>query len=109
TATVWTSSFDDGTGWQSDHFWVSLSFPDVNGDGKADICGRGSQGIYCGLSNGATGFSNPTLWLAEMGDDKGWAGSPSYWGTVQFPDINADGKADVCGRSGTGIMCALSN
>src|SRR5262249_19241966 len=37
---------------------------DLNGDGRADICGRGAAGIYCALSNGA-GFGPVTLWVAN--------------------------------------------
>ncbi len=31
-----------------------------------------------------------------------------YSSTIQFGDINGDGKADVIGRSATGILAALS-
>jgi hypothetical protein len=41
-------------------------------------------------------------------DAQGWKVSPSYWQTLQFKDLNADGKADICGRSPNGVLCALS-
>ena len=41
--------------------WSTIQFPDLNGDGKADLCGRGPDGLHCGLSTGAS-FDPVTLW-----------------------------------------------
>src|SRR5262245_11123313 len=38
--------------------YSSLRFADVNGDGKPDICGRGTLGVYCALNNGKGGFGS---------------------------------------------------
>ena len=38
----------------------------------------------------------------------GWNNGPEYYSTIEFVDLNFDGKADVCGRSSTGIECALN-
>lgn len=107
TLSRWTGEF--GAFWSGDEaYWGTIQYPDVNGDGKADVCGRGYGGIICGLSNG-TSFSTPTVWSAAFSDINGWASHPSYWKTIQFPDLNNDGMADVCGRGIGGIYCALSN
>ncbi len=101
--------FTDAQGWNTHKsYWGTIRFPDVNGDGLDDVCGRESTGISCGLSNG-TNFSTPTNWHASFGDANGWKDDPSYWETIQFPDLNGDGLADVCGRTSTGIVCARSN
>ena len=83
-------------------------FPDVNGDGKADICGRGVSGVVCGLSNGTSGFAAPTTWETRFSDALGFNGDATLWGTIQFPDLNGDGRADICARAGTGVQCGLS-
>jgi hypothetical protein len=105
-ATVWTANFTDAGGWTTPHYYSTIRYPDVNGDGRADVCGRGSTGIHCALSTGA-GFGAPTLWTANFTDAGGWT-APHYYSTIRFPDANGDGRADVCGRGGTGIHCALS-
>lgn len=107
--TSWSSSFVDGAGWETNQkYWGSIKLVDVNGDGKKDVCGRSSAGVVCGLSTG-TAFGMVQLWSAAYGDGGGFDALASYWGTLQYPDINGDGKADVCARASAGIFCAVSN
>jgi len=104
----WDTTFSDASGWATTPaYWSTIQYPDVNGDKKADVCGRGVGGILCGLSDG-TKFGTPTQWTTEYPDSSGWAGAPSHYGTIRFPDLNGDGKADVCGRSTLGLVCGLS-
>jgi hypothetical protein len=106
--TIWRDNFSDANGWNSDQaFWGTIQYPDVNGDGKADVCGRGGGGINCAISTGSS-FSAVTIWRDNFSDANGWKGDPAYWTTIQYPDVNGDGKADVCGRGGGGINCAIS-
>jgi LmbE family N-acetylglucosaminyl deacetylase len=110
-ARVWSSGndFSDAAGWAaSPSYYQSIRLADVNGDGYADVCGRLADGIYCALNNRNGGFSPATLWLADFTDAGGWS-NVSYGTTLQFADINGDGKADVCGRGSAGIRCAVAN
>jgi len=108
-ATLWLPEFSDAGSWSAGpQYYGTIDFPDVNGDGKADVCGRGGPGIYCALSSGS-GFAPTTLWRAEFSDAGGWNAGPEYYSTIRFPDVNGDGKADVCGRGGPGVYCALSS
>lgn len=89
----------------------TLRFGDVNGDGRADACGISPRGITCALSNGhhlgalkqwsvGTGFSDSaqTPWLARS----------AYEATMRLGDLNGDGRADLCYRTRSGVICALS-
>ncbi len=101
--------FSDANWWGTNPaYWKTIQFPDINGDGRKDVCGRASNGIWCALNN-FFDFAPPTKWTPSFGDDSGWASHPSHWATIRFPDLNGDGKADVCGRAFDGIHCALSN
>jgi len=106
SATQTTAGF--GPTWLNtpDH-WQTIQYPDVDDDGRADVCGRGNDGIYC--ATGASSFSDTSLWLADFNNAGGWDSDPAYWSTIQFPDVNGDGRSDVCGRGIFGIYCAVSN
>ena len=72
------------------------------------MCGRGINGLWCALSTGYE-FKPASLWTSHFSDANGWSSQPSYWSTIQFPDLNGDQRQDVCGRSSTGLFCALSS
>jgi hypothetical protein len=105
---IWQGDFGDAGGWNGATYYPSIQFPDVDGDGKADVCGRGVFGVDCAVSNG-TAFGSLGVWQSGFSDASGWGSSASYFSTIQFPDVNGDGKADVCGRDSSEIACALSS
>jgi hypothetical protein len=92
--------------WSRDDHAGSFRFADVDGDGKADACSRTAQGISCARNVGHR-FESARSWLADMTDARGWA-APKYASTVQLADVDGDGRADICGRSPRGIVCARS-
>ncbi len=106
----WSTNFSDRQGWHTTpNFWQTIQFADLNGDGAADVCGRGRNGIFCSLSNRSTSFSVSSLWTTSFSNRDGWHQDPAYWQTIRFVDVNADSHADACGRNGTGVICTLSN
>jgi len=105
---LWDTSYSDTNGWNGhSSYWQTIQYADLNGDKKADVCGRGGNGLVCALSTGS-GFGAPSLWTSNYSDAFGWNSSSAYWQTIQYADLNGDKKADVCGRGGDGILCALS-
>jgi MYXO-CTERM domain-containing protein len=79
-----------------------LRLADIDGDRKADLCGRAATGFVCWLSTG-TGFGG-AIEGPDMADAGGWD-APQYFATFRVLDITGDGKADVCGRGASGIAC----
>jgi MYXO-CTERM domain-containing protein len=99
---AWT----DAVGWGTAAYASTIQLVDVDGDGKSDVCARAGAGITCALSTG-TGFA-PEFAGPAWSDTAGW-GAPAYYATIVFPDLDGDGRSDVCGRSPTGMTCALSS
>jgi LmbE family N-acetylglucosaminyl deacetylase len=109
-ASLWSSDFSDVAGWASPAARIFVG--DLNGDGRADVCGRSSNGVFCALAAAAgTGFGPLRLWSmrSDFTDSAGWGGSESSYASIRLADISGDGYADLCGRSTSGVVCAISN
>ena len=101
--------------------WKRLYYPDVNGDGYTDFCYIASQGLHCWLNAGqvAETRSSPaaTTQFADViitnicsvaNTADGGCNSEDNWSTLQFVDLNSDGKADISYRGDSGIQQWLS-
>ena len=88
----------------------SIQYPDVNGDGKPDLCYRASTGVRCELQNPQGGFGGSGYQIITdicrdyNGQSDPYAcGSADNFGTIQFIDMNLDQKADLTFVSDEGI------
>lgn len=106
--TRWTTEFSDGAGWGSDMYGTTLQLGDINGDGRADVCARGSNGIWCAHANStATGFLASSLRSSFFTDAMSWNVNAAYYRSIRLGDVNGDGIKDICGRGGAGMWCGL--
>ncbi|MCQ8895617.1 FG-GAP-like repeat-containing protein [Limnobacter humi] len=96
----------DAAGWDQKFRYATITYVDINRDGKADICAKDAQGIVCWLSNGSSFTSE--IRGPSMPDSAGW-NLESRYSTISFLDLNQDGFADVCGRDTAGIVCWYGN
>jgi hypothetical protein len=99
-------AWSDAGGWGELQFWSTIRLADVDGDGRADLCGRAAAGFRCHLSTGS-GFSE-AIPGPEWSDAKGWS-RHKYYSTIRLADIDGDGDLDVCARAAAGIICAPWN
>jgi glucose/arabinose dehydrogenase len=93
-------------GWSDDNLY-HRDLADVNGDGKADIVGFGSSGVYVALATGNGNFAAATFVLNSFGaadSAGGWSNDNLYHRDVA--DVNGDGKADIVGFGGAGVYVA---
>ena len=101
-ATFAGPELSDDAGWTDRDNYATLRMGDLDGDGRADLCARGDDGVRCWLSLG-TGFG-PAFDGPAWSDDAGF-GAPEYHGTIRLADIDADGRADLCVRSASDFRC----
>ncbi len=95
----------DEDGWDLEHHWSTIKLADVNGDGRADICGRGSDGFACYPSESG-GFGGEIAGPG-LSDAAGWTDRSNY-GTIRMGDVDGDGMDDICARDEEGVFCWLS-
>jgi len=104
---IWTTQFSDAYGWNQPQYYSTLQFVDMNGDGKADVCGRGGAGFYCAFSNGLSFQGGFSLVANNFSDANGWNQPDHYQNMFWIKDVNGDGMPDICGRGSQGIICQL--
>jgi hypothetical protein len=95
-------SWPDTDGWDDVRRVATFSVLDVDGDGMADVCGRGEDGYACHLSLG-TSFGE-ALVVAELSDGAGWTDPARYLG-LRLGDVDGDGDRDLCGPDADGWRC----
>jgi hypothetical protein len=85
----------------------AASTTDVDGDGRADLCGRAAAGWLCRASTG-TDWAAHTMPIDGLSDASGWD-DVANWSTLRVGDVTGDGRSDVCGRGDAGLRCWPSN
>ena len=93
-ASITGPELSDTAGWNRFRYYSTIRLADVTGDGRADLCARGSAGMVCYASNGAgfdAAFTGPT-----WSDDVGWAGVDHY-GTIRLATQPCR-ASEICGN-----------
>ncbi len=84
---------------------------DADGDGRADLCGRSSDGVVCARAErGPVGdHARPEVRFGPLARVSAAPPGPSEAAapSAPGPDLNGDGRADACAAQGGAIVCAL--
>lgn len=94
-----------GTG--CDKNFTSIWYPDINADGRADVCYRANEGMKCVLSTG-TSFSGYVSTAICANGSTGCNDADNYE-TIRFADMNGDGKFELVYRSDSGMRAYMLN
>jgi len=97
-------AIDDG--WSNTNTYPR-TMADVNGDGRADIVGFSSVGVYVSLAQANGSYAAASKVNSEFGSNQGWTSNDTY--VRKLADVNGDGKADIVGFAGSGTYVALAN
>ncbi len=80
---------------------------DTTGDGRADIVGFGSAGVYVSRATGGGSFAAPQLVVNNFAYDAGG------WRVERHPrflaDVTGDGRADIVGFGDAGVYVSTAN
>ena len=80
---------------------------DLTGDGRADIVGFGTAGVWVSLNNGNGTFQAPTKVVDNFAYEAGG------WRVEKHPrflaDLTGDGRADIVGFGTAGVWVSLNN
>jgi hypothetical protein len=79
---------------------------DLTGDGRPDIVGFGTDGIWVALNSGDGSFNPPALVSGDLSYNSGWRVThhPRF-----VADLTGDGRADILGFGDDGVWIALGN
>jgi hypothetical protein len=88
-------------------YYSTIRLADLDGDGDKDLCVRTGDGLRCWRWTGAN-FTGAPLVGPPLSNAFAWD-RMEYYASLRFADVDADGKADVCGRSAHSLSCWLSD
>jgi hypothetical protein len=88
-------------------YYSTIRLADVDGDGDKDVCVRTGDGLRCWKWTGAN-FTKEALVGPPLSNAWAWD-RMEYYASIRFADVDADGRADVCGRSSLSLVCWLSD
>jgi hypothetical protein len=101
--TVWSTDYTAAAGWRVGQQVLTLA--DVDADGRADLVGIDSWGVYVARALPGGGFEPKRLWLHAFIAAEGWDISKHPRLAI---DINNDGRADIVGFGNDGVWASLS-
>lgn len=98
-----------GGGWSTDDRY-HRELADVNGDGRHDVVGFGSDGVFVArgtVSGGFTPMVQVTNTFGFSPNAGGWSSQNIY--NRSLADVNGDGRANIVGFGSAGTFVALAN
>jgi hypothetical protein len=100
-------AWSDSAGWAAAEYYTTIQTADVDGDGRAELLGRGPAGLAVYRYDPDAADDEPH-WIrldiptTPLLDDKLWT-QPRYYSTMQCADIDGDGRDELLVRGPDGL------
>ncbi len=94
--------WSDAAGWDDPSNYATLRTGDIDGDGRADLCGRADDGVHCRTS--VTGVLADVVMGPTLDDTTGFD-QDARFSTLRMADIDGDGRDDLCALGDAGLSC----
>lgn len=92
------SLLSDAHGWNNAQYYATIQCADVDNDGKAELLGRGPEGLYIWKFDPVAKTWSQLTVLTDMSDANGWGNvTIPFYSTIQCADIDGDGIVEVLG------------
>lgn len=99
--------FSTWNGWWPFYYAATIRVLDLNRDGRADVCGRGVSGVWCGLDSesgfGPAELRNDDPYFSNAAGDF-WF-DPAYYRSFGFAYLGEEWP-HMCARTIAGVSCA---
>ena len=95
----------DAAGFSDPSRYGTIQLGDINGDGRAELVGRGHTGVKAWQFDTTTGQWTPLPGVVPLTDTNGW-GDPAYWSTARLVDLRKNGQAALMYRGAGGMSFA---
>jgi hypothetical protein len=110
---VWTklgtlTALSDANGFNQAKYWRSITYADIDGDGRQEVLARGPQGLVAYKYDPASNSWSQLPGSINLADDP-WGSDPSYYSTIRAGDITGDGRDAVIARGPSGIRTWFYN
>ncbi len=92
----------DSTPWERPQYYTTIHLADIDGDGHAELVGRGSDGLHVYRYEGKSRSWSELPRIIELSDANGWD-QPKHYSTIHLADIDGQAGAEVIARGPDGI------
>jgi hypothetical protein len=96
-------TWNDGAGWSQPSQYKTIQLADIDGDGRAELIGRGTKGLQVYRWNTTYGIWDAVSVEGPLTDADGW-NEEKYYLTIQCADVDGDGRAELMARGRDGVM-----
>jgi FG-GAP-like repeat len=91
----------DAQGWDKPGRGATIQTADVDGNGAAELLGRGEGGLH--TWRWTDGWTEVGTVLGGLSNANGWV-KPDHYATIQTGDLDGDRKAELLARNSAGIL-----
>jgi hypothetical protein len=96
-----SATWSDAEGWGKPEYYSTIQLADLDGDGRAELVGRGPAGIIVQHFGPASRSWFPGRVSLPLSDEAGW-NRPERYSTIRLADVDGDGRAELLAEADDG-------